>query len=405
MAAMTGTADEQTCKTVSSQLALRDYLTVYISPNRENLRFAVKKTTKDGMFSELDWLISLVKEKGESTDKTIIFCNTMNDIAGVVNYLMLKLGKAAYHTQESTNASNCLIGIYHSSSWQRSKERVVKSLKGQGKIRIVVASTALSMGVNFPDIRYVINWGPARNLLDQHQEAGRAGIDGLLSHHLIIYHGQQLSHCEEQVKLFVKATGCLRIAAYKSLDDKIKSLEPGHCCCTPCSLNCKCNIDSCLGNPPLFEQAQATTIEKVTMTRPVSNIDKIDLMDALNEVKDSMAIKPAVFDSISCHGFSTHLVEDVVKHCHRIFTIGDILETCPVYSLAHAIKILEVIMETFLDIPNFDEALSILQLDNRITDCHNLEDVLDDFDLEDMCSHSDDTEDLLLPEVLTEALT
>ena len=51
-------------------------------------------------------------------------------------------------------------------------------MKSNGKVRVVMTSTALSMGVNFPDIRYVINWGPARNMLDQHQEAGRAGRDG-----------------------------------------------------------------------------------------------------------------------------------------------------------------------------------------------------------------------------------
>ena len=60
----------------------------------------------------------------------------------------------------------------------------------QTKKRIVVASTALSMGVNFGDIRYVINWGPARNLLDQLQEAGQAGRDGLRAHIIIVYHGQ-----------------------------------------------------------------------------------------------------------------------------------------------------------------------------------------------------------------------
>lgn len=42
------------------------------------------------------------------------------------------------------------------------------------------------MGVTFLDIWYIVNWGPARSLLDQHQEAGRAGRDGLPSHVLII---------------------------------------------------------------------------------------------------------------------------------------------------------------------------------------------------------------------------
>ena len=32
------------------------------------------------------------------------------------------------------------------------------------------------MGVNFPDIRYIITWGAARSLLDFRQEAGRAEV-------------------------------------------------------------------------------------------------------------------------------------------------------------------------------------------------------------------------------------
>lgn len=33
-----------------------------------------------------------------------------------------------------------------------------------------------SIGVNFPDLRYIVNWGPARNLLDQLQQSGRAAV-------------------------------------------------------------------------------------------------------------------------------------------------------------------------------------------------------------------------------------
>ena len=87
------------------------------------------------------------------------------------------------------------------------------------------ASTALSMGVNFPDIRYIINWGPARTLIDQHQEAGRAGRDDKLSHVIVIYHGQQSSHCEENVIDFVKTEGCFRVAAYKPFDLQISPLD------------------------------------------------------------------------------------------------------------------------------------------------------------------------------------
>lgn len=178
----------------------------------------------------LDWIIDAVKQQGNETPRIIIFCNTMNDIARVVNYLMLKLGKWAYVPQEPKLNRNCLIGIK-----EKNKNRILNSLKdSSGIIRVVVTSSALSMGVNFPNIRYIANFGPARSILDQHQELGRAGRDGLQSHAQIIYHGQQLSHCDEPVKEFVKTKSCLRVAAYKVLDNSVQPLQPLHLCCTNC---------------------------------------------------------------------------------------------------------------------------------------------------------------------------
>ena len=55
-----------------------------------------------------------------------------------------------------------------------------------GVKRVIIATTALCMGVNFPDVWFIINWGPARSILDQHQEAGRAGRDGKRAHVVVI---------------------------------------------------------------------------------------------------------------------------------------------------------------------------------------------------------------------------
>ena len=65
-----------------------DCSTVYVSPNRLKLRFSVKKVTKDVQLRELKWLVNLIKEDGMNCPKTIIFCNTINEIAFVVNHLI-----------------------------------------------------------------------------------------------------------------------------------------------------------------------------------------------------------------------------------------------------------------------------------------------------------------------------
>ena len=155
------------------------------------------------------------------------------------------------------------------------------------------------------------------------------------------------------MKAVVKPNACVRAAAYKYLDNTVKPLEPGYSCCSFCNQHCKCSGDSCDPCPPLFEYERASPINNnnCRLARPVTNEDKVDLTDTLNEIWDTMAAQHVVFDGTACHGFSTQLVEDVVKHSLRLFnTINDILETCPVYSLTHAVNCLEIVQEIFLDI-------------------------------------------------------
>ena len=275
-AALTGTAESSTISVITDRLLLQEPLVIQISPNRENVGFCVLEAKKDNMLDELTWLVNCVRQKGHSTPKTIIFCNTMNDIACIANHLKLKLGEAAYFPVKMIASLVFTIPALGSTT----KKEVVSSLKGDGKIRIVIASTALSMGVNFPDIRYIINWGPATDLLDQHQEIGRAGRNGLLSHSIIMHHGQQLSHCEQAMKDFVRVDGCLRIAAYQRLDPIIQSVLPPHNCYSFCSLSCKCAGTDCDGDKLPFE-ATSITVESNSglnltsrMTRPLTTEDQ-----------------------------------------------------------------------------------------------------------------------------------
>lgn len=173
--------------------------------------------------------------------------------------------------------------------------------------RIIVASTALSMGVNFGDVRYIINWGPARTLLDQLQEAGRAGRDGEKS---LVYHGQQLSQCEEGIKDFVKSEGCYRVAVYKTFDSSIKPVKPGYDCCSHCAQDCSCE-NHCAQKLP-FEKQEALPEASPTMSRPVRDVDKQELEAALTEILEEKSIYSSAFGAVSSHGFSCELVEDIV---------------------------------------------------------------------------------------------
>ncbi|CAB3997519.1 probable Werner syndrome ATP-dependent helicase homolog 1 [Paramuricea clavata] len=239
----------------------------------------------------------------------------------------------------------------HSAIQKEYKKRLFSSLKGDGTKRIAIAATSLSMGVNFPNIRYVIMFGLPRSLLDLHQQAGRGGRDGLQSDVVIVFYGLQVSHCDDDVRQFVNTTGCYRIAGYVAFDTHITALLPAHLCCNYCAGTCTCISDGCAEPAKPFETLAVQKIFQNHQSRIVSDEDKHLLSESLQELMKGMfAPTMSPFGITSSHGFSQELISDVVSNCHCIFTEDDIYHLVPIFSKTHVTKILGIFSEIFDDI-------------------------------------------------------
>ena len=161
--------------------------------------------------------------------------------------------------------------------------RVKKSLKlRDGPIRIVLATSALSLGVNFKDMRYIIHYGPAPDLRTHLQEAGRAGRagrDGKAAYNVLYYHGQQLRLCDKNFKESLKVTSCYRVAFLKTFDSTVNPLNEGHNCCSNCHQACQCSGENCAVSLPVFERVDSKeTVASFRFEDDDENEDQVHLL-------------------------------------------------------------------------------------------------------------------------------
>jgi len=81
-----------------------------------------------------------------------------------------------------------------------------------GQVRVIVATSAFGMGIDKPDVRQVIHWGPSPTLEAYYQEAGRAGRDDRPSECLMLWRDEDLTwaNVAPAMRAYVQNARCRR---------------------------------------------------------------------------------------------------------------------------------------------------------------------------------------------------
>lgn len=159
--AVTATANPRVRMDVCSALKLKDTKWFLQTFNRPNLKFEVRKRTKETI-EEISQLI-LTKFKYESG---IVYCLSRGDCESTAEELQCRY----------INARE-----YHAGLSDQDRMRVQDDWLS-GKIQVICATIAFGMGVDKPNVRFVFHICVPKSMEGYYQEAGRAGRDGQLAH-------------------------------------------------------------------------------------------------------------------------------------------------------------------------------------------------------------------------------
>ena len=173
--ALTATATNKVRDDIKKNLGIQDAKDFKSSFNRPNLYYEVRPKTKN---VDKDIIKFIKANPGKSG---IIYCLSRKKVEELAEILQANdISAMAYHAGMEAAA--------------RSKTQDAFIME---KIDVIVATIAFGMGIDKPDVRYVIHYDIPKSLEGYYQETGRAGRDGGEGQCIAFYNSKDVQKLEK----------------------------------------------------------------------------------------------------------------------------------------------------------------------------------------------------------------
>ena len=162
--ALTATATERVRADIIKELELRDPRAYVASFNRPNLTYRVIPKT-----AAYEQLLAFIRSR--PNDSGIIYCASRKSTESLARHL----------NEDGISAKPYHAGL---TNVERTKHQDAFL---RDDVRVITATIAFGMGINKPNVRFVVHYDLPKNLESYYQETGRAGRDGLPSECVLLF--------------------------------------------------------------------------------------------------------------------------------------------------------------------------------------------------------------------------
>ena len=178
IAAFTATATKHTKEDIIKELELKRPEIHEASFVRENIAYRIFKS--------------------ETKKRRIIeFCSTLPQSTGII-YCQTR--KSVKEVSQLLNSEKISCASYHGGMNKEDREKAMKSWMDESS-KIMVATNAFGMGIDKPNVRFVIHYEISESIEAYFQEAGRAGRDQKKAIALAFYSKKDLENLDKTVEL------------------------------------------------------------------------------------------------------------------------------------------------------------------------------------------------------------